>query len=334
MSFKKLGYAPEYQSDVVSDLDQGGGGGGVYYLPRDLVVDPNIDPPADPIEQGDTTETVILEESPTPPPPGLPPMESYITLYGGDLSKPIAGVLKWWNKRDGEIYAILSDTHFHVWADHDIENVVAEISAPGFSTAKIPAADLLYEQNVILKKPIPIGLILAAIGALIAFAKKRKKEVGKVTTSDVMPFLIIGGGLLAFSVVKQILEGLGIWDSKDTKELDNTATDPGSWWSPMFWRSKPDNVPYSYTISTATATAWADELYDAFGPFNDDEDAAIAIFKRMRTKANASFFAEVFALRTGEDLLTFLRGGSWPQDRLSDEDVNVINNYIDHLPNY
>lgn len=342
MSYKKLGYAPEYQSDVLSDynLDGGGGGGSrepVYYLPRDpMVLDPTVtDPPNDPPVPIDpvVNNPDVRIETPPPPPPGLP-MESFISLYGGSLSKPIAGVLKWWNKRTGEIYATLSDTHFHVWADTDIENVLAEISAPGYSTAKIPAGDLLFNMNVILKKPIPIGLIISAIVALIAFARKRKKEVGKVTTADVMPFLIIGGGVLAFSVVKEILEKLGIWDSKDKKELDDTSTDPGSWWSPMYWRSKPPDVPYTYTISTATATAWADELYDAFGPFNDCEECAIAIFKRMRTKANASFFSEVFALRIGEDMLTFLRGGSWPQDRLSDGDVNTINNYIDKLPNY
>lgn len=178
-------------------------------------------------------------------------------------------------------------------------------------------------------------LQMAILAAGIYFiAKKKNKKVGELKTGDILPWLLIAVGVFGFSLIKKFLETIGIWDSKETKDLDSAATNPNSFWSPNFWRSKPSNIPWSYAISQPTAEAWANDIDEAFGPFNDDEEAAIAVFKRARTKANISFLSEVFSERYGQDLLTYLRGGWWPQDRLSDSDVAIINNYVSRLPNY
>jgi hypothetical protein len=75
------------------------------------------------------------------------------------------------------------------------------------------------------------------------------------------------------------------------------------------------------------------QILDSFGAFNDNEEQAIAVFHQLKTKANVSFLAEIFYRMTGQDLLTYLRGGIWPQDRLSDSDVNAINQFLSKLPN-
>jgi hypothetical protein len=93
-------------------------------------------------------------------------------------------------------------------------------------------------------------------------------------------------------------------------------------------------VSYTHAITEQTALSWCAEIEDAFGAFNDCEECAIGVFKRCYTQANASFLCWVFVNHYGEDMLTYLRGGWWPQDRLSDADVNQINQYISNLPKW
>lgn len=216
-----------------------------------------------------------------------------------------------------------------------------EVTATGYQKTTVNLGDIFTDQEYVssdfIAKILPlkkdVTTLLIAIAALTTFAVKKKKEVGKVTFGDVLPFALIAGGILSFDLIKRLLENLGIWDSKDTKDLDNDSTNPGSFWNPNFWRNAP-NGSYSYAITSQTAMAWAKELYNAFGPFNDCEECAIAVFKRCRTQANASFLCDYFQRIYGQDCLTFLRGGIWPQDRLSDADVNTISNYIKNLPKY
>jgi hypothetical protein len=337
MSYK-TGYIQPIYTDELTD----GGGGGVYYLPKDPVVFVKDPPPVDFID-------------PPPPPPdygggGIVSLDKTmeaqgVTIWGSIFDNQTKTLLpgcatQTFNLRTGEKYNephINQSGTYSLWNGAvPIEEIGFKVSHEGYNTLSIAMSDLQSDPDIYMKKKGSSTLLLTglAAAALIAFAKKKKKEVGKVTVQDVMPFLLIGGGVLAFSFVKQLLEALGIWKSKDEKELDGEATDPGSFWNPNFWRTKPVNIPFSYAISTATAIEWADELYDAFGPFNDCEECAINVFKRCRTKANASFICDVFQQRYGQDCLTFLRGGWWPQDRLSDADVNVINNYVKNLPNY
>lgn len=178
----------------------------------------------------------------------------------------------------------------------------------------------------------PLALVLAAV-ALYRYSQKKKgrKKIGAFTKNDLIPLFWLAGGLIAFSVLKKILISLHIWEDPKSQALDQAAIDPSSPWRPDYWRKSQN---YSYAIDTATAQAYAKEIYDAFGYFDDNEDQAIGVFRRLRTKANLSFLADIFNQLYGQDLLTFLRGGIWPKDRLSDDDVSQINSMIAALPNY
>ena len=201
-------------------------------------------------------------------------------------------------------------------------------------TYSFPLSDLqdgvtlyLYEKGV---NPI----VLAAFAGAAALLILRKKKIKKVSGIDAKQVLLIGGGVVGISILSKILTGLGIWKSADSRELDNASTNPNSFWSPNFWHNKPADVSWTYALSAAEAKQYASQIYDAFGFFNDCEECAIGVFKLLRTKANVSYIAEAFQLMYGQDLLTFLRGGSWPQDRLSDSDVATINSYVKNLPDY
>lgn len=169
-----------------------------------------------------------------------------------------------------------------------------------------------------------------AIVAIANEAKKSKKsKVGKVGPGDVETLLLIGAGVLGVSLVSKLFTSLGIFDSAATKNLDAAASSSNTFWSPTYYTQF---TTYSYTIDTPTATTLANQIYNAMGIFNDDEDAVFAAFRTLKTKSNVSFLAKVFSDIYSQDLLTFLRGGIWPQDHLSDADVNTINSFLSQLP--
>jgi len=175
--------------------------------------------------------------------------------------------------------------------------------------------------------------IALVTGAVMVYRNKTKK-VGALSSNDVLPIILITGGILGFSVIKKILEGIGLWSGQDTKDLDAASTSPLSWWNPNFYKTKPDYVSYTNPITSSTAKYLAEKVYSSFGAFNDDEEKAIAVFKSLPSQAAGSFVSESFLNIYGQDMLTFLRGGVWPQDRLSDADVNTINQYVNRLPKY
>lgn len=188
-------------------------------------------------------------------------------------------------------------------------------------------------ENVTIEKlPGKPSLILIFGILLLAFIlfSKKKKKVGKIQREDVMTFVLIAGVFLSFDMIKKILESVGIWKDKATKTLDSAMTNPDDAFNPNFYKQYSN---FNYAISTAQAEAYAKRIYDSFGFFNDCEECVKAVFYEMKTKSNVSFLSEVFQTKYGKALLPFLRGGVWPQDRLSDSDVAEIYNYVQKLPN-
>ena len=171
-------------------------------------------------------------------------------------------------------------------------------------------------------------------------AKKGKKVGSVAAVQNAMKDPVIKYGAIAlaavvvfkvFGAMDAVLEAIGVKDSQATKDLDQAGTNSTSYWSPLFYKAAPAGT---WLLKADFANQYADEIYNAMGGFNDDEDAAIAVFKRLRSQAQVSQLADVFNIRHQGDLLTWLRGGVWPQDRLSDADVNTINTYIKSLPKY
>jgi hypothetical protein len=223
-----------------------------------------------------------------------------------------------------------------VWTDQDPATRQVIIEAPGFKTTSFTLTAFIEdsETEVVLERSFQAWQLMLVIAA-VAIYRKKSGKIGALGTGDIFPIFMLIAGLLGFDLIKKILEWLGIWESKENKALDTAASDPGSFWNPNWWLTiKPADKQWSYAISEATASEWLIELIEAMSAINDCEECAIAIFKRCRTQANCSFLAWVFQKYYGEDLLTWLRGGWWPQDRLSDADVYTITQYISQLPKY
>lgn len=237
----------------------------------------------------------------------------------------------------------VADGSYSAWINvTDRYTNAVKFSSPGYQDKTVQFSILENTPDVTLEKgtggliqPWQIVVVGAAIAIYMQKEKKKGRKVGFLSTGDIMPIFLLVGGVIGFSLIKAILEKLGLWDSKDTKDLDEAASDPNSFWNPNYWQTiKPANAGWTYAITQAQANQWAGEIYNSFGAWNDCEECVKAVFRRCRTKANVSFLCWEFNNRYGFDLLDFLRGGNWPQDRLSDSDVNEINQFVSSLPKY
>lgn len=229
----------------------------------------------------------------------------------------------------GELY--LSD----IPTDQDY---VIVLTKPGYKQSGVKVADLLgaSDWSLPMIKDTGSSLILPiGIAAGLMLLAGQKKKMGAIETSDIINgAIIVGGGYLiltSMNLIDNLLEFLGLQDSKETKGLDYALSDPNNFWNPNFWQKFSS---YTYAINEYQAKQIINQLKSAFGPANDDEAAAISALKSLKTQSNLSFLAWVFQRTDGQDLLTWLRGGFWPYDRLSDADVYSLHNYFSKLPTH
>lgn len=265
-------------------------------------------------------------------------VEGYI--YDAKTKNFLSASIQLVDMNSGKLFGtpfVVANGNYSAWTDQDPYKMGVQFKAPGHRTLNVSFEKLQQDANVYLAEGGG-SLALAGSAALVLAAvmlyRKKTGKVGALKTEDLVPIFLILGGVLAFSQLKKLLETLGLWDSRDTKDLDHLQTDPGSFWNPNFWTTKPAGVPWTNPLTTQQAQQAAAAIYYAMGFFNDDEDQVIGVFHQISSQASASFIAYQFQAMYGKDLLTFLRGGLWPQDGLSDEDVNRITKYVSNLPKY
>ena len=154
--------------------------------------------------------------------------------------------------------------------------------------------------------------------------------------------LWIAGGIVALRVagpllssIDRIFQGLGISESAAAASLEAMKRDPGSFWNGQYWKNVSKRTPgglVKILTNSAVNDLWA-SLNKAFGYFNDDETAAIAAFrKHIRTQTHLSYFSEWVTKNAGVDLLTWLEGSGYPNDRLSAEEIDIITQYVKKIP--
>lgn len=275
-------------------------------------------------------------------------MRLNITIIDASTKQPIAGAVV--TLRDpvydkdvsvtananGQLYFDIPDDY--LWS-YGVTSVTATVVKEGYAvliiTQRLGLVGETISRTWELSKGTNVSpwLIAAALAAIYVYRRNNKK-VGALTSDDVKTIMLATGGIIGFTLIKQLLESLGIWQDADGAALDNATNNPNSFWSPIFWQNKPTYTPWTYTINEAQAIGILQQIQDCFSFYNDNEERAIGIFKTLRTQSNLSYLAYVFADQGKGDLLTYLRGGNWPQDRLSDADVQVINQYISRLPKY
>jgi hypothetical protein len=225
----------------------------------------------------------------------------------------------------------LQNNSYSAWAEIP-DAIAVYFDSPGHKAQVVPITKLATSPDIYLDKSLPIAAIAAAAGILLLTSKKKKGSISgtkeKLTTSDVMPFVLIGGALLSWNIIQQILDKLGLGSDKNVRD---EQTDPNSEWKPDYWRKF---TSYTYAITESQAGEFAKTIHNAFTVFQDDFNAIWSVIAQMRTKANVSFLNWKFIKEYNEDLLSFLTdgGGVLPWDGLSKKHMDQIINYVNNLP--
>lgn len=226
---------------------------------------------------------------------------------------------------------LTSGQYYFTSTQNDLPGIEIYFTAQNYNTVFYAATTLLQNTNfdiqlnpgpVVKNEMLPIA---AGIGILLLAAKK-KKAVGKLETKDVMPYLLIGGVLVAGGVVKSILEKFGLITPAAVTKPSN---DPTSFWNPLFYTHYSN---YTKAIDTDQATTLANKIYDAFTPIGYYIEDITAAIHSLQTQSEVSFLAKVFNDIYGKDLYQFLINGWWPGDHISNDEAIGLNNFISQLP--
>lgn len=171
-------------------------------------------------------------------------------------------------------------------------------------------------------------------------ASKKKKAVGEVGFN--MPTVATGIAIVlafkGFTLINDILTMFGLGKDKDDRAFEDENSDPGSPLKATLYNNAPQDKKtkaWNALLLNDRATKLADELISSFGAWNDDEAQAIGVFKKFNSQIEASCFAYIWEEKWGyPDLLQWLKGGSYPDDRLDTGEIKEITDYLHNLSVY
>ena len=135
-------------------------------------------------------------------------------------------------------------------------------------------------------------------------------------------YLLIGAAILL--LIYKILQGVNLIDDKTDKALKRGKGKQGKVLDPKAYLIAENGTP-NQTYRNAAA-ARAERIYSAKGYIYATDGQAIAVFRELSSKPQASFLAAVFAKKYNQDLSTYL-------DFLSDSAQVTLNDILSNLPN-
>jgi hypothetical protein len=154
--------------------------------------------------------------------------------------------------------------------------------------------------------------------------------------NDIKFYLLIGGGAFILfkgvSFIKGLFEGLGLTSSQSDINVSQSQTDPGSPWSPLYYKNLQRRGNNVVLLTISAADLLASQIYNSVGYFRDDWSQAFGAIKQCKYKTQISFLTERFKIKYNADLITWLPGTSYPNDRFSNDEVNQAIEYVKKLP--
>ena len=147
---------------------------------------------------------------------------------------------------------------------------------------------------------------------------------------NIDPNVIIKYGvtLAGLYIAYKLAQKVGIFPSQESKaEAQNLQQlEAASVWDyNKFLSSVP---PGALLLTQAGAAAYVEDLWDATGYINDDEEAIYGVFRAMKTQSQIAALAKRFNQLKNSDLYGYLR------NYLNDAEMLNIKKIIDQKPKY
>lgn len=137
--------------------------------------------------------------------------------------------------------------------------------------------------------------------------------------------LPLGLAIGAYIFVRKFTNFLGITDSSAVihQQEENQQASTSDAFDPYYWQQW--NIPQSRLDELGNL---AENIHDAWGFFNDDEEKIYAQFRAMRSKAECSYVTYYYSVHGNTDLYNRLVDG------LSTSEMNIVVNIVNALPGH
>lgn len=148
--------------------------------------------------------------------------------------------------------------------------------------------------------------------------------------NKVDPNTLIKAGvtIAALIIIRKVLQSIGvIQTTQDVQNQQNLQQlESANYWNYNDFLSR---IPAGTLLLTQSgATAYVNDLWDATGMFNDDEEKIYGVFRAMKTKSQVAALAKRFNQLKAKDLYGYL------QDYLNDSELLKVKSIIDQKPLY
>jgi len=138
--------------------------------------------------------------------------------------------------------------------------------------------------------------------------------------------LIIIAGIFAgvYFGGRKVLQSFGIIsDQTETRDLRELETE--NYFNPNYWRQFGAGA---LILTESDARRYSDTIKDAYGIFNDDENAIYGVFELLKTKSQISYLALKFNQYYNMSLLGYL------QSFLNESELAKVADIINKKPKY
>jgi len=148
--------------------------------------------------------------------------------------------------------------------------------------------------------------------------------------NQIDPNTLIKAGvtLAGLYIVFKIAQKVGVIPSaaSNAAQQNLQQLETASYWD---YNKFLSTVPAGALLLTQSgAAAYVDDLWDATGYFNDDEDKIYGVFRAMKTKSQVAALAKRFNQLKSKDLYSYLN------EYLNDEELLKVKGIIDQKPTY
>ena len=122
-----------------------------------------------------------------------------------------------------------------------------------------------------------------------------------------------------------LLSGLGLTNTEEENQILTEFQNENYWNFNEFL----DTMPAGGLLLTQTYAAnLVNQLWDATGFFNDDEEAIYGVFRSLKTKSQVAALSKKFYELKGQDLYSYLK------NYLNDSEMLTLSSIIDQKPKY